>query len=97
MGYLEKRHVKKEDLKIGETYYTCSYTGAIKVTLLEMLKYGNVLVEQKRKKGNKKLIRPRDYMFSNPEFAKQCGKRWEHYERKRRKSMKERKNNKNKK
>lgn len=47
MGYLDRRNVNKEDLKIGETYYTCSYTGAIQVTLLEMLKYGNVLVEQK--------------------------------------------------
>lgn len=71
MGYLERRNDKKEDLKVGETYYT----GVIKVTLLEMLKFGNVLVEQKCKKGDKKLIRPRDYMFANPDFARQCGKR----------------------
>lgn len=88
MGYLERRNVKKEDLKVGKTYYTCSYTGVIQVTLLEMLKFGNVLVEQKCKKGDKKLIRPRDYMFANPDFARQCGKRWERYERKRKKANK---------
>ena len=37
MGYVEKRNVNENDLKIGETYYTCSYTGTIKVTLLKML------------------------------------------------------------
>lgn len=90
MGYVEKRNVDANDLKIGETYFTCSYTGTIKVTLLKMLEDGNVLVMLKHKDGNNNVFaRPKEYMFSNYTSAKQCGKRWEHYERKRKKKQKE--------
>ena len=44
----------------------------------------------KHKDGkNNVFARPKEYMFSNYTSAKQCGKRWEHYERKRKKKQKE--------
>lgn len=90
MGYVEKRNVNENDIKIGETYYTCSYTGAIKVTLLKILKDDNVLVMVKRKDGkNDVFTRPKKYLFSTYTSAKQCGKRWEHAERQRKKKQKE--------
>ena len=90
MGYVEKRNVSANDLKVGETYYTCSYTGAIKVTLLKMLNNGNVLLERKFKnKPSQTFIRSKDYLFLDENSARQCGKRWEHTERQRKKKQKE--------
>lgn len=36
MGYVKPIPVKQEDLSAGNDYYTCNFTGTVKVTLLKI-------------------------------------------------------------
>lgn len=67
-----------------QTYYTCTYTGAVGIKILKLFEDGCVLV--KNKAGT--FVRPLMYVFNTFEDARKCGRDWEHYERKRKKSKK---------
>ena len=70
-----------------KTYFTCSYSGAIAITILKLFDDGCVLVQA----GKNTLVRPIQYVYNEYEHARKGGKDWEHYERKRKKSKKKKK------
>ncbi len=83
MGRIKPIPVEKENIKIENLYYTCSYSGAIKVKVIKIFYDANcVLVKTGSKKG-KPFIRNMNYIFDNSDMAKSAGKNWEHDERKR--------------
>lgn len=86
MGYVKP--VNKEEIKINENYWTCSYTGRIRVTVLQILNKSNVLVKTK---NGKPFVRSMDWIFDDEELCKRAGKSWEHAERKRKKEFKNKK------
>ena len=67
-----------------KTYFTCSYTGAIGVTILKLIDDERVLVQS----GKHTFIRPIQYVFNEYEHARKGGRDWEHYERKRKREAK---------
>jgi hypothetical protein len=88
--------VKKENIKVGDKYYSCSYTGTIKVTVIKIFNDTScVLVEIATTKHNKHkskpFVRSMDYLFDDPEMAKSAGRNWEHDERKRKREKREKK------
>ena len=85
MGYIKPIPVKPEDIEVGNKYYTCSYSGAITVTVIEIFdKENKVLVKVKNNKC-KPFIRNMNYNFDNSRMAKCAGRSWES-SRKRKKS-----------
>lgn len=70
-----------------QTYFTCSYSGAIAVKILKLFDDGCVLVQA----GKKPFIRPLMYVYSTAEDARKGGRNWEHYERKRKRNKKKKK------
>lgn len=80
MGYVKP--VNKENIKVNESYWTCSYTGRIKVTVLQILSKSKVLVKTK---NGKPFVREMEWIFDDEELCKRAGRRWEHAERKRKK------------
>jgi hypothetical protein len=85
--------VKKENIKVGDKYYSCSYTGTIKVTVIKIFNDTDcVLVETKNNKHKSNpFVRSMDYLFDDPEMAKSAGRNWEHDERKRKREKREKK------
>lgn len=69
------------------TYYTCSYSGPVGVTILKLFDDDCVLV--KNKAGT--FVRPLMYVYNTDEDARKGGRDWEHYERKRKKNQKSKK------
>lgn len=67
-----------------QTYFTCSYTGAVGVKILKLFDDDCVLVQNKR--GT--FVRPLMFMYNKEEDARRGGREWEHYERKRKKKKK---------
>ena len=79
MGYTKPVPVKKEDIKVGNQYYTCNYSGTVTVTVIKILDKGNVLVKTKK---SKPFVREIAYIFDNPEMAKFAGRNWEKSQKK---------------
>ena len=79
MGYTKPVPVKKEDIKVGNQYYTCNYSGTVIVTVIKILDNGNVLVKTKK---SKPFVREIAYIFDNPEMAKFAGRNWEKAQKK---------------
>lgn len=71
-----------------KVYYTPSWTGIAKITILSAYDKGKLLVQAK----DSPFIRIDDYVFDEPGKAGKALKQWENYERKRKKLKKERKN-----
>ncbi len=83
MGYMKPVPVEKEKIRIGEKYFTCTYTGAFMVTVVKIFKEtDSVLVKVKSAKC-KPFVRSMKYLFDNQEMAKTAKRNWEHDERKR--------------
>lgn len=70
------------------TYYTCSYSGPVSVNILKLFDDDCVLV--KNKSGT--FVRPLMFVYNTVEDARQGGRDWEYYERKRKKNLKGKKN-----
>ena len=68
-----------------QSYYTCSYTGAVSVKILKLVGKDKVLVQNK----GGTFIRPIKYVFESYDDARRNGRNWEHDERKRRRLEKE--------
>ena len=83
MGYIKPIPVKRENIKVGSQYYTCGYSGSIKVTVIKIFDDGAVLVKTKNNKS-KPFVRRINYIFDNSEMAQCASRNWEHDERKRR-------------
>lgn len=79
MGYTKPVPVKKEDIKVGNQYYTCNYSGTVTVTVIKILDKGNVLVKTKK---SKPFVRELAYIFDDPEMAKFAGRDWEKAQKK---------------
>lgn len=95
MGFLKP--INRDDIRVGNRYWTCSWTGRVKVEVIEILKGAKVLVKTNGKNCSP-FIREMDWIFDDEENCKRAGKRWENHERKRKKTSKEnRKNKSNKK
>lgn len=47
MAYIKPIPVKRENIKVGSQYYTCGYSGSIKVTVIKIFDDGAVLVKTK--------------------------------------------------
>lgn len=76
--------VEKENIKVGNKYYTCSYSNAIAVTVIKIFdKENKVLVKVKSDKC-KPFIRSMDCIFDNAQMAKTARRRWEDSKKKRR-------------
>lgn len=74
--------VSMSEIKIGKEYYTCSYGGTIKVTVVKIYsESGKVLVKQKG--HGDPFVRSSAYIFPDPGMAKSAGRNWEHDERNR--------------
>lgn len=88
MGWTRPVPVEKVDIKIGNQYYTCTYSGPIRVTLIKIFHdTKSVLVKVKSKKCSP-FVRSMIYIFDNSEMAKSAGRNWEHDERKRKRGRK---------
>ena len=83
MAYIKPIPVKRENIKVGNQYYTCNYSGSIKVTVIKIFDDGAVLVKTKNNKS-KPFVRRINYIFDNSEMAQYASRNWEHDERKRR-------------
>ncbi len=83
MSYVKP--IDKEKIIVNEKYWTCSYTGRIRVTVIKILGNSKVLV--KTKNGNP-FIREMRWIFDDEELCKRAGRQWEHDERKRKKGKK---------
>ena len=70
-----------------QTYFTCSYSGAIAVKILKIFDDGCVLVQA----GKKPFVRPLMYVYNTTEDARKGGRDWEHDERKRKRDKKHKK------
>lgn len=75
-----------------KTYFTPTYGSPIGVKILKVFENNNVLVQAK----NGTFVRPLMYVFNTQKDAKNGGRDWEHYERKRRRNKKKNKRSKNK-
>ena len=71
----------------SQTYFTCSYSGAIAVKILKLFDDGCVLAQA----GKKPFVRPLMYVYNTAEDARKGGRNWEHYERKRKRNKKKKK------
>ena len=86
--------VKAEDIKVGEKYYTCNYTGVvmIKITKIDTNSVvGTTIINKK----TVPIVRSKRFIFDNPDGAKRTGHEWEHADRKRRRLIKEQRKAKN--
>lgn len=83
MAHKKPVPVEKEKIKVGNKYYTCSYSGVSAVTVIKIFD-NSVLVKVKSNKCNP-FVRSMDYIFDNPQMAKTAGRSWEHDQRKKRK------------
>lgn len=81
MTYIRPIPVKKENIKIGNQYYTCNYSGSTKVTILKIFDDGAVLVKTKNDKC-KPFVRSMKYIFDSPDMANSARRSWENDKRK---------------
>lgn len=80
--------MKKEDIKVGEKYYTCSYTGVTGVTVIRIFDDTDTVLVKVKSEKRLPFVRPIKYIFDDPITARHAGKDWEHFERKRKKKKK---------
>lgn len=90
MGHVKPIPVKKENIIIGNRYYSCSYLGIIAVTVIKKFDDTNTVLVKVNSNKFKPFIRSIKYIFDNPDMAKSAGRSWEHDERKRKRDKKER-------
>lgn len=88
MGYKRPIPVKKEDIKVGNKYFACSYCGPIGVTVLKIFMDTDCVLVQTGGKKVKPFVRQREFIFNNVVMARAAGRDWEHEERKRKASAK---------
>lgn len=79
--------MKREDIKVGNKYYTCNYSGVIGITVCKLFDDDEVLVKVEKDKF-KPFVRKLKYIFDNVEMAKSASRDWEKDERKRKKRAK---------
>lgn len=91
MGWTRPIPVKKENIKVENKYYTCSYCGVITVTVIKIFEDTKSVLVKVGSDKCKPFVRSMDYIFDNPEMAKSAGRNWEHDERKRKKKHKKKK------
>ena len=87
MGYTKPVPVNKEDIMVGNKYYTCNYSGVMGITVCKVFDDGAVLVKVEKDKL-KPFVRKGKYIFDNAEMAKSASRDWEKDERKRKKRTK---------
>lgn len=80
--------VSMSEIEIGKQYYTCSYSGPIKITIIKIFyDTRKVLVKLKRDKYAP-FVRSVEYIFLDSVMARSAGRNWEHDERKRKRKAK---------
>ena len=78
----------KRELVMNEyIYWTCQYTGAVKIKVLKVLDDDKALVDTAIKK-QAPIVRDIKFIFNKEEHAKKAMKDWEHADRKRRREEK---------
>ena len=83
--------INREKIILNEyVYWTCQYSGTVKVKILEVLEGDKVLVDTTIKK-QAPIVRELQFIFNKEEHAKKSMKEWEHADRKRRREEKEQK------
>lgn len=81
MTYIRPVPVKKEDIKIGKQYYSCWYSGVIKVIVIKIFDDTDCVLVKSKDKNCKLFVRSIKYIFDNSEMAKYAGRNWEHDEK----------------
>lgn len=80
--------VERENIVVGNQYYTCGYTGVAKVTVIRIFpKENKVLVKVKSDKC-RPFIRKMEYIFDDPRKAKGAGRKWKDSQRKKKRKKK---------
>ncbi len=87
MGHRKPIPVNKQDIKVGNKYYTCNYSGVMGITVCKVFDDDAVLVKVKNDKL-KPFVRKLKYIFDDAEMAKLASRDWEKDERKRKKGKK---------
>lgn len=87
MGYTKPIPVNREDIKVGNKYYTCNHSGVMGITVCKVFDDNAVLVKVKNDKL-KPFVRKLKYIFDNVEMARSASRDWESDERKRKKGKK---------
>lgn len=87
MGYIKPIPVNREDIKVGNKYYTCNHSGVMGITVCKVFDDNTVLVKVKNDKF-KLFVRKIKYIFDNAEMAKLASRDWESDDRKRKKKEK---------
>ena len=83
--------INREKMVLNEyVYWTCQYTGPVKVAILEVLGDDKVLVDTTIKK-QAPIVRDLQFIFNKEEHAKKAMKDWKHVDRKYRREEKEQK------
>ena len=85
MAYVRPIPVNKENIIIGNKYYTCSYSGAIKIIIIKIFDDTDCVLVKTNSDKSKPFVRSIKYIFDNFDMARSAGRNWEHEERKRRK------------
>jgi len=85
MGYTKPIPLKKEDIKVGNKYYTCNYGGVIKVAVIKIFHDTNSVLVKVNDDKRKPFVRNINCIFDDPKMAKLASRDWEKGERKRKK------------
>ena len=86
MAYVKPIPVKKENIIIGNKYYSCSYSGVIVITVIKRFDDTNCVLVKTKNNKCKPFIRNIEYIFDNQDMARSAGRNWEHDQRKRKKN-----------
>lgn len=70
MGCKKPIPVKPEDIKVGNKYYTCGYTGIEMVTVIKIFEKENKVLVKVKSDKCKPFIRNMNYIFDNSPMAK---------------------------
>lgn len=88
MGYTKPIPLKKEDIKVGNIYYTCNYGGVDKVAVVKIFNDTNSVLVKVNDDKRKPFVRNINYIFDNSEMANAASRNWESSERRRKKKKK---------
>lgn len=91
MGYTKPIPVERENIQVGNKYYTCNYSGAIAVTIVKIFDDTESVLVSVKSKRCKPFVRPMKYIFDNSFMANYARRDWEHDRRKQKKSKKKQK------
>lgn len=78
--------LQKQDIVIGNKYWTCSWSGRICVTVLKIFKDTDCVLVMTGGKKAKPFVRQIKFVFTDEEECKRAGKQWEHDEKLRKKN-----------